>query len=158
MAGFTVQGTRLYIGSVALADIEAAADALADFTALSAGVEIGLIESIGNFGKVFQKVVSQTIANGRTYKFKGGYDQGAVNLVLVSDLSDPGQALLQQYGDSQDQLTYPMKMTLNGAPMGFGSAYFGVKVFSYEIQMGPVNTVVKAAVNLEINTDIFFDA
>lgn len=158
MAGFTVLGTRLYIGATALVDIEAAADALADFTALSAGAEIGQIESIGNFGKIFQKVVSQTIATGRTYKFKGGYDQGAVNLVLVSDLSDPGQALLHTYGNAQDQNTYPMKMTLNGAPTGFGSVYFGVKIFSYDFTMGPVNTVVKAAVNMEINTDIFLDA
>lgn len=156
MAGFGVLGTRLYIGDTALTNIEAAADALADFTVLTTAVEVGLIKSIGEFGKMFDLVTSQTIASGRTYKFKGGYNQGAVDITVDSDLSDAGQLMLYTFGNAQDQNTYPMKMTLNGAAAAYDTLYFGVKVFSYRLVTGTVNNVVQANVKLEINTDIFF--
>jgi len=56
MAATGVLGSRLYVGPTALTDIETSADAIADFTALSIGVEIGLIDNIGEFGKVFDLV------------------------------------------------------------------------------------------------------
>jgi len=52
--------------------------------------EIGLIENVGEFGKVFDRVVFQTVRTGRTYKFKGGYDDGALQLVFAEDLTAEG--------------------------------------------------------------------
>jgi hypothetical protein len=156
MAATGVLGARLYVGPVALTDIETAADALADFTSLSIGVEIGLIENIGEFGKVFDLVTFQAVADGRTYKLKGGYNEGALQLTVGSDLTDAGQALLYQYGNAQDQNNYPFRITLVGVDATWDNFYFGGKVFSYRQQLGSVNNVIKAQVNIEINTPIYY--
>src|SRR5690242_16965247 len=113
MAAFGVLGTRVYVGATPLTDIESSADQITDFSALSAGVEVGLIESLGTFGKLFDLVTFQAINTGRTYKFKGGYNQGSLEMVVASDLSDAGQLLLQGYANAQDQNVYPFKVTLN---------------------------------------------
>lgn len=157
MAGSGVLGARIYIGDTPLVNIESAADALADFTSLTTVVEVGLIKSMTEFGKMFDLVASQTIRGGRTYDFKGGYNQGTIDMVVDSDLSDSGQALLRTIAVAQDQSTYPAKMTLNGAPVGFDTLYFGIKVFSYRLVTGTSNNVVQANIKLEINTDIFFE-
>jgi hypothetical protein len=158
MAATGVLGARLFVGSVALVDIEAAADAIADFTALSAGLEVGLIENIGEFGKVFDLVTFQAVADGRTYKLKGGYNEGNLQMTVASDLTDAGQALLFAYGNAQDQNTYPFKITLVGVDAAFDTVYFGGKVFSYRQQLGTVNNIIRATVNIEINTPVFIGA
>lgn len=155
MAAFGTLGARLFVGDTALANIESAADAIADFVSLSVGTEVGLIESLGEFGKNFDLVTFQAIATGRTYKFKGGYNQGSLDLVCASDLTDLGQAMLYSFGSSQDQSTYPFKLTLNGADPQWDTVYFGGKVFSYRLVAGAVNNVVKANIKIEINTDVF---
>lgn len=156
MAATGVLGTRLYVGPTPLVDIEAAADAIADFTALTIAVEVGLIENVGEFGKVFDKVTFQAVADGRTYKLKGGYDEGSLQLTVGSDLTDAGQALLFQYGNASDQNVYPFRISLTGVDASWDNVYFGGKVFSYRQQLGAVNTVIRAQVTIEILTPIFF--
>jgi hypothetical protein len=158
MAATGVLGARLFVGAVALVDIEAAADAIADFTALSSGIEVGLIENLGEFGKVFDLVTFQAIADGRTYKLKGGYNEGSLQMTVASDLTDAGQALLFAYGNAQDQNNYPFKITLTGVDASFDTVYFGAKVFSYRQQLGTVNNIIKATINIEINTPVFIGA
>lgn len=158
MPAFGTLGARLYLGDTALTNIETAADTIADFTSLSVSAEIGLIESMGEFGKVFDLVSFQAVATGRMYKFKGGYNQGALDLIVASDLTDAGQALLYQFGNAQDQNTYPFKLTLVGADAAWDTVYFGGKVFSYRIVAGAVNNVMKANARIEINTDVFIGA
>lgn len=158
MAATGVLGAKLYVGPTALADIEGAADAIGDFTALSSPTEIGLIESIGEFGKVFDLVPFQGVATGRMYKFKGGYNQGQLTVTVAADLTDAGQAVMKTYADAQDQNTYPFKLTINGADASFDTVYFGGKVMSFRFVMGAVNTIVKATIQIEINTDVFIGA
>lgn len=158
MAATGVLGARLYVGDTALTNIETAADAIADFTALTTAVEVGLIENIGEFGKTFDKVTFQAIADGRTYKLKGGFDQGNLQLTVGSDLTDAGQFMLYTYGNAADQNTYPFKIILVGVDALFDTIYFGGKVFSYRQQLGSVNNVIKAMVSIEINTPIFIGA
>jgi hypothetical protein len=158
MAAFGVLGSRLFVGDTALANIEDAADALIDFSALSVSAEVGLIESIGNFGKIFDLVTFQAVKDGRTYKFKGGYNGGSIAMVVASDLTDAGQFLLEGFANSPLQNTYPFKITLNGADALFDTIYFGGKVFSHEFVLGSVNNVVKANIKVEVNTEIFIGA
>ena len=155
MAAFGTLGARLYVGDTALVDIEAAADAIVDFTSLSISSEIGLIESMGEFGKMFDLVTFQAIATGRTYKFKGGYNQGSLDLVCASDLTDMGQQICYTFASTQDQNTYPFRVSLNGADAAWDTVYFGGKVFSYRLVTGAVNNVIKANIKIEINTDVF---
>jgi len=159
MAGaYGVLGSRLYVGDTALVNIESAVDTIADFTSLSVSAEVGLIESLGNIGKVFDLVTFQAVKDGRTYKFKGGYNGGSMDMVVASDITDVGQALMEQYANSPDQNTYPFKITLNGADAMFDTIYFGGKVFSHQFVFGSVNNVVKANIKIEVNTEIFIGA
>lgn len=156
MASIGMLGTRLWVGQVALVNITDAANQLADFTALSAGVEVGFIESMGTFGKAFQPVTFQAIADGRMFKYKGGFDSGSFPMTVAQDLADPGQALLQQYGTSLDQNTYPFKILFNGADPTVEAVFFGAKVMSYQTVLSSVNTVIKATINLAIDTDVYY--
>lgn len=155
MAATGVLGIRLFVGAAPLADIAASADALADFTALSSGVEVGLIESLGNFGKTFDMVPFQAIADGRKYKLKGGYDNGSLDLTCAYDPDDAGQALLITYGSTADQNTYPFTVYLNGVDPTLQWVHFGGKVFSSQKQAGSVNNILKVSYKVEINTEIF---
>ena len=153
-----VLGTRMFVGDVPLVNIESAADTIADFAALSVTFEVGQIESVGNFGKVFDLVSFQAVKDGRMYKYKGGYNGGTMAMVVAADLTDPGQKILSDAANRQDQDTLPFKILLNGADPLFDTIYFGGKVFSFEYQFGSVNNVVKANIRLEVNTDIFIGA
>lgn len=158
MAAAGTLGARLYTSATALVNIEAAADAIGDFTGLTIATEIGLIENLGELGRVFDPVTFQAIADGRTYKLKGGYNDGNIQMTVGQDLTDAGQALLKSYGNASDQNTYPFKMTLVGADAAFDTIYFGAKVMSFRTQMGAVNSVVRAMITLDINTPIFTGA
>ena len=151
-------GARLYISDTALTDIETAADAITDFQGYTYDNEIGLIENVGEFGKVFDLVTFQAVKDGRTYKLKGGFNEGNLQLTVAQDLSDDGQSALYSYGTAANQNTYPMKITLVGADASFDTIYFGGKVMSYRTQMGSVNSVVRALVTIEVNTPTFIGA
>jgi len=158
MAAAGTLGARLYASATALVDIEGSANAIGDFTGLTIATEVGLIESFGEFGRMFAPVNFQAVADGRMYKLKGGFDDGNISLTLGQDLTDAGQALLSSYGNASNQFTYPFKITLTGADASFDTIYFGAKVMSYRTQMGSVNNVIKAMVTLDINTPIFTGA
>lgn len=158
MAAAGTLGARLYASATALVNIEAAADAIGDFTGLTIATEVGLIENFGEFGRVFAPVNFQAVSDGRMYKLKGGFDDGNIQLTVGQDISDAGQALLKSYGEASNQNTYPFKITLVGADANFDTIYFGAKVMSYRTQMGSVNSVIKALVTLDINTPIFTGA
>jgi hypothetical protein len=156
-AGTGTLGARLYTSADPLADIDAAADAIGDFTGLTIATEVGLITNMGELGRVFTPVTYQTVAEGRMRKLKAGYDDGNIQLVLAQDLSDAGQALLKSYADASNQNTYPFKITLVGADANFDTMYFGALVLSYRTQMGALQ-VIQAMVTLDINTTIFTGA
>jgi hypothetical protein len=159
MAGSVgVLGTRLFVGATPLINIEDAADDILDFTALSVNAEVGEIESVGNFGKVFDLVSFQAVKDGRMYKYKGGYNGGSMAMVVAANLMDPGQAILEAAANRQDQDTLPFRIALNGADPTLDTIYFGGKVFSFEYQFGSVNNIVKANIRLEVNTEIFIGA
>lgn len=152
---FGVLGTRLFVGGAPLADIFASADILSDFTSLSAGVECGQIESMGNLGKKFQVVTFQAIADGRTIKLKGGYDPGTLPVVVASDTTDAGQLLLETYANAANQNNYPFMIEMNGNDPSNEDIHFGGLVTSFERVISSVNNVLKANVNIEVNTPIF---
>lgn len=149
---------HLYTSATPLVDVAGSADAIGDFQGLTIATEIALITNFGDFGRVFTPVTFQSVAEGRAYKLKGGYDDGEIQLSLGQDLSDAGQAALKAYAEASDQNTYPFKITLTGANASYDTIYFGAKVMSFRTSMGGVNDVVRAMVSLQINTSIFTGA
>lgn len=157
MAATGVLGARLYTSATALTNIEGAADAIGDFQGLTIATEVGLVETFGEFGKVFDVVPFVPVSTGRTYKLKGPNNNGQFSLTVAQDLSDSGQAALLSYVVG-DQNNYPFKMTFVGADANFDTAYFGAKVMSFRTSLGGANNVMRATIVLEINTDIFIGA
>lgn len=158
MAATGTLGAKLYTSATPLTNLTTAADAIGDFQGLTIATEIGLIEQMGEFGRIFERVTFQAVADGRTIKLKGAFDDGAMQLVVAFDLSDSGQAALKSYADASDQNTYPFKMTFVGADSNYDTVYFGAKVMSYKVQPGNANAVIRAMISLEINTPIFIGA
>lgn len=158
MAATGSLGARLFTSATPLTDVAGAADAIGDFQGLTIATEIGLIESVGEFGRVFETVTFQALADGRAYKLKGPFNDGQLQLVVGQDLTDSGQAALKSYAEASNQNTYPFKVTLVGADASYDTIYFGAKVMSFRTQMGAANTVLKVMVTLEVNTPIFTGA
>lgn len=154
MAVTGVLGSRLYTSATALADIAGSADAIGDFQGLTIATEIGLIQSMSEYGRVYDTVPFQPVVDGRTYKIRGGNNDGQFQITIGQDLTDAGQAALKSYvAGNQD--TYPFKITLLGADASYDTVYFGAKVMSFRTTLGAVNQVILATVILEINTTIF---
>lgn len=151
-------GARLYTSATPLTNVSTAADAISDFQGLTIATEIGLIENFGEFGRQYDMVPFQAVADGRTYKLKGGYNDGQIALVVGQDLSDSGQAALYAYANAANQNTYPFKSTIVGADASFDTYYFGAKAMSWRINIGAVNNAIRATATLEINTPIFVGA
>ena len=64
-------GARMYTSATPLTNLTTASDAISDFQGLTIATEIGLIENFGEFGKQFDLVTFQAVADGSTYKLKG---------------------------------------------------------------------------------------
>ena len=155
MAATGILGCAVFTSLTAMTNIEAAADAAADFTALTIATSIGFVESVGALGRAFQDVPFTSLS-GRTYHLKGAYDDGSFEFTVAADFSDAGQAALKGYADAADQSNYPFKFTFVGADASYDAMYFAAKVLSCKLQMGDANTVHKATIMAAINSPIFF--
>lgn len=146
-------GSKLFITDTAMA---AAIDTEFEFMAQSY-TEIGLIENLGELGRVFDPVTFQAIADGRTYKLKGGYNDGQMQMTLGQDLTDAGQDILYDAANASSQDNYGFKLEMNdeattsGGPTTF---YFRGLAMSFRTQMGAVNSVVRSMSTIEINSPI----
>ncbi len=118
--------------------------------------QVGTIENMGEFGRLFETVTFNSISSGRTLKLKGPYNDGQMQLGLGTDLSDAGQLLLEQYGLAVDQNTYPFQIQVVGGDPSWAFVYFGVKVMSFRFNLGQANSVIRATVQSEVNTTVFF--
>ncbi len=157
MAATGTLGARLYIGTAPLVSIgtDAVPLVISDFQSLSY-TEVGTIENMGEFGRLFELVTFNSVSSGRTQKIKGPFNDGQVQLGLGADLGDTGQALLKSYADAIDQNTYPNKITLVGTTGTWAFVYFGSKYMSFRFNLGQANSVIRAAVASEVNTAVFF--
>lgn len=147
----TAAGSKLYIGPVA----DSSVDTQAEFEAL-AFVEVGEIESIGDFGDQAANTNFTALGDRRVRKIKTTFDAGTIALTLGRDPSDSGQAALVAALAQDDD--YAIKVTLNDASQGSPSSpttfYFRGQIQSYTTQIGSADNVVKATTNIAINSAI----
>lgn len=148
-------GSRLFISSALIAST---VDTEAEFSAKN-WIEVGLVENFGEFGRLFDLVTFQAVADGRTYKLKGGYNDGAMQATLGQDITDAGQALLRGAAMAATQDNWGFKIEMNDRPSSFGGPttfYFRGLAMSFRTTLGAVNSVVRANANIEINSDILY--
>lgn len=146
-------GSRLYISDDPVTETT---DDEAGFAAL-AYTEVGLIETFGEFGRLFDLATFQAVKDGRTYKLKAGFNDGSFQLGLGQDLSDDGQLLLRDAANASTQDNWAIRIDLNDAPSSLGGPtrfYFRSLPMSFRSVMGAANSVIKATTNIEVNSDI----
>lgn len=147
----TTSGAGFFIGPVTTK----VTNTQAEYAALTPYVEVGEIESLGEFGDESAVVTFSSIKDARVRKLKGARDAGNIVLVCARDASDAGQVAL-----SAAQLTkfhYAFKLVAadaadeNDTPSTF---YFQGPVNSARNNFGNNNNVTRTTFNIGISQEI----
>lgn len=149
----TASGTRVYIGVAATSDV----DTVAEFAATSVWTEIGLVESVGEFGDESSAVTFEALGDGRVRKAKGARDAGTLAIVVAHDPTDAGQAAIELAEANNNN--YSFKLVLPDGPVGYSDTilYFRGLVMGKRKNVGNNSNVVRNSYNVAINTEIFVD-
>lgn len=139
---FTSAGTTLSIASALPTTYDAAG-----FAALT-WVVIGEVSDLGEFGRQYNLVTFNTLGNRRTVKRKGSYNDGTIAAQMARTPSDAGQVILT--GAINSDASKSIKIVLQDGTIFYTTA----QVMSYTTNVGSVDQITSATVNLEIDNDI----
>ena len=139
---FTSAGTTLSVAAALPATQDAAG-----FAALS-WVLVGDVTDIGEFGKSYDLVTHNPLAERATYKRKGNYNNGSLAVQMARVPADGGQTILVDAVDDDD--SYPFRVVLQDGT----TQYFSGQVMSYTTNVGNGGQITAAAVSIEIDGDI----
>lgn len=156
-------GTKIYIGpAVALSTFASMTDqqAITDFEEINENdwVEIGGVESIGEFGDQSNPITFASLGDSRMLKLKGVRDAGTMAIVCGRDPEDEGQ--LAAEAAEKTPSNYRFRVTMNDEPTEDYSPtkfYFAGQVMSRSVNVADVNAVTRRTYNVGINTAIYED-
>lgn len=149
---FATSGSKVYIGQSLASKITPFI--LSDFAGQS-WVEIGFVETIGQFGDESSSIKFDSVGAGRTYKLKGNRDAGDISLVCALSYGDYGQAALR--GAETTPNNYAFRVDFNDMPSGGttpSKRYFIGLVMSAREQLDGANNVMKLNAAIGINSNI----
>lgn len=144
----TASGTRFYIGTTA------AADTLTEYEA-DTYVEVGEVESLGEFGDESASVSFTSLGDARVRKSKAARDAGTIALTCGRDPHDDGQNALK--AAERTKFEYNIKVVAadnldaNDPPTIY---YFRGLVMSARENYGANDNIVRTTFNIGINTEI----
>jgi hypothetical protein len=116
--------------------------------ALETWVLVGEISDAGDFGREYALVTFNPLADRRTVKRKGSYNDGQMTLQLARVPSDAGQAdLIQALASDQNS---GFRVTLQDGT----KLYFTAQVLSYTTNVGTTDQITGATAMVEITGDI----
>ena len=141
MTARTSAGTQIAIG-VAPATYDPAG-----FGAVSYD-QIGEVTDAGEYGKVYNLVTHNPLADRKTKKFKGSYNNGSITLQLAQDETDAGQVAATAAVDSDD--SFSIRVTKQNGAID----YFTAQVMSFTDAIGGVDSIEGGSIQLEIDNDI----
>ena len=139
---FTSAGTKLFISSAAPATYNQTGFAALVWT------EIGEVSEMGEFGRQYNLVTFNTLGDRRTVKRKGSYNDGTIACQMARVPDDAGQKILTTAVNSDN--SYSIKIKLQDGTVFYTTA----QVMSYTTNIGNVDQITSATVNLEIDNDI----
>ena len=139
---FTSAGTKLFISASAPATYNKPGFEALTFT------EIGEVSEMGEFGRQYNLVTFNTLGDRRTVKRKGSYNDGTIACQMARVPDDAGQTILTTAVNSDN--SYSIKIKLQDGTVFYTSA----QVMSYTTNIGNVDQITSATVNLEIDNDI----
>jgi hypothetical protein len=144
-------GTRIFIGPVAPFSV----DSQSEFAALTPYVEIGLVDTLGEFGGEAARVTANPLGTGVMQKAKGTTDPGTLALVVFHDPLDAGQIAAAAAAAPLNRNRYAIKIILPDAP---GETYTSTTVYcralvmSRRLNVGAADNVMRRAFSLEIDS------
>jgi hypothetical protein len=136
----TTAGTTLKISASNPATFDAAGYAALAFTT------VGEVTNLAEFGREYNIVTHNPIANRGTVKKKGSFNEGQISLELGVDDADAGQTLMRQALNSDNDYSF-LITSQSGRKY-----YFQAQVASYKFNAGGVDQIFSATANLEITT------
>ncbi|MDM9594653.1 hypothetical protein QU617_15170 [Pseudomonas guariconensis] len=151
MSTNTGAGTRIYIGPRLTADVPADHAAAVALLSGLTYVEVGEVESIGDYGDTINDVTFAGLAQGRAKHLKGLADAGTSELVVAFDADDAGQLKLVEAFLDRSRYDYPIKIVYVDGE----TDYFAAKVMSNKKSGITVEGVLKRNVTLGINSEIY---
>jgi Phage tail tube protein, TTP len=153
MAIITASGTQVFIGPQV---VDVAADTLAEFQALSDWVNIGLIESVGEFGDQANDVTFAAIGDSRVRHAKGARDAGTMALVCAHDPLDAGQQAIELAEQTNKLFAFRVILPDSpGVPYTNTTIYFRGLVSSRRKNIGTNDNVVRNNYNVLVNSELF---
>lgn len=116
-------------------------------------VDIGEVESLGDFGDTSNLVNFTSLSDARVRKLKGSRDAGELALVVGNDPEDAGQIALQ--AAEATKFTYAFKVELADMPEPGGTntvIYFRALVNGANFSVGEADNVVRRNFALPIDS------
>lgn len=142
-------GAKIYIGPVT------AAATVSAYAALTY-VEIGGVESIGEFGDAASAITFTGLGDARVQKLKGAYDAGDITVAAAWAPRDAGQVAARAAAETK--FSYAIKVTFEDSPDANDTDsvfYFHAKVMSAKKNVGGANNVMMENYVLGIDTAIY---
>jgi hypothetical protein len=118
---------------------------VAGYTALT-WTAVGEITDLGEFGREFNLITHNPLGSRGTVKLKGSFNEGSISVSLALDTDDAGQILAKAAALSDND--YSVKITTQNGD----DYYMQVKVMSFKVQVGSVDSVTSATMTMEITT------
>lgn len=104
------------------------------------------ITDLGEFGREYALVTHNPIGSRGTVKKKGSFNEGTMALQLALDTDDAGQILMKSASLSDADHSFVIT-TQNG-----DKYYFQAQVMNFKVNLGQVDSITAASVNLELTT------
>ena len=139
---FTSAGTTLSISAGTAATYNRIGFEALTFT------EIGEVSDLGEFGRQYNLVTFNTLGDRRTVKRKGSFNDGTIAAQMARVPSDAGQTILTTAVNSD--ASYSIKIELQDGTIFYTTA----QIMSYTTNIGNVDQITSATVNMEIDNDI----
>ncbi len=148
---FTAAGTTLGVSASAPSTFNAAGYAALTFT------DIGEIVDFGEIGRVYNEITHNPVGSRETFKFKGSYNDGNLQLQLARAegvTGDAGLTILETALDSDADFYFEIE--LNDNPSGTTNTilYFPGKIMSSPDQIGGADSIVSKTINISVNGSI----
>ncbi len=141
----TVAGTTIAISATLPTTYDAAGFAVPVYSV------IGEITDIGTFGKDYTLVTHNSLADRKTYKFRGSYNNGSLSMKLARATlanADAGQTIAIAALASDASYSFKIEN------QDLSNDYFTGKVMSFMTTIGSVNSIMAAECKVEIDSDI----
>lgn len=143
--------TRVFIGPRLNADLPKDPAAALKLLSGLTYVEIGEVESVGDYGDTIGDVSFSPLASGRVKHLKGQADAGSSELNIGLDAGDAGQLKLVEAFMDRSRFDYPIKTVY----VDGNTDYYAAKVMSNKKGGITASGVLVRKVTLGINSDIY---